>query len=480
MTLMSVAFSEYDLVADVCKGCYLDFLREMWETVSPEPLKINWHMEYLCEELQIVAERVFRGLPKLYDLVINISPGTTKSSAASVFFTPWLWANMPHCRSINGSHTQDLVLDLARKSRDVILSEKYRACFPFIQLRDDQNTKGYFANTKGGTRFSCTVGGKTPTGMHGHIHIVDDPIDPAKALSDLETNSANSWLDETLSTRKVDKAITPLILIAQRLSQNDPPGYLLSKRGRKIKHICIPAEVTEKVNPPELKKFYIGGLMDPERLPRDVLEEFKLNGDYFYAGQFLQDPVPPGGGMFKTDRLKLEKGAPDFSSFRKLVRYWDKAGSTKKGAAWTVGTLMGVTKDIIPQYWILDVDRFREESAARERKIKEHAHKDGHEVWVGIEQEGGSGGKESAEATIARLGGYRCKIIQPRGDKEWRADPFSTQVNAGNVHILEAPWNKEYIDEMKHFPHSRFKDQIDSSAGAFSLIFQLRRRVGSF
>lgn len=475
-----VAFNEFELISDVTRGCYYEFLKEMWETISPEPLKLNWHMEFLCEELQIVMERVFEGKPKLYDLVINISPGTTKSSAASVFFTPWIWSRMPHCRVINGSHTQELVLDLSRKSRDVVLSEKYQKCFPYIQLREDQNTKGYYANTKGGFRFSCTVGGKTPTGMHAHAHIVDDPIDPAKALSELETNSANSWLDETLSTRKVDKAVTPLILIAQRLAQNDPPGYYLSKKGKKIRHINIPAELTDKVSPPHLKRFYVDGLMDPDRLSREVLDEFKQNGDYFYAGQFLQEPVPPGGGMFKTDRLKYETKAPEYKDFRKIVRYWDKAGSSKKGAAWTVGVLMGVTKDIIPQYWILDVIRFREESAKRERTIKETADKDGREVWIGIEQEGGSGGKESAENTIARLGGYRCKIVIPRGDKEWRADPFSTQVNAGNVYVLRGDWNKDYIDEMKHFPHSRYKDQIDASAGAFSLIFKLRRRVGAF
>lgn len=141
---------------------------------------------------------------------------------------------------------------------------------------------------------------------------------------------------------------------------------------------------------------------------------------------------------------------------------------------------MGVTKDIVPQYWLLDVIRFREESAMREQKIKSTAHKDGTFVWIGIEQEGGSGGKESAENTVARLGGYKCKILLPRGDKEWRADPFSTQVNASNVHVLEGDWTKDYIDELKHFPHSRFKDQVDSSSGAFSLLFRLRKRCGVF
>lgn len=477
---MSVAFDEHELIADICRGSYFDFFKEMWEVTNPEPLKLNWHIEYLCEEIQKVLERVIAGRPKEYDLIVNISPGTTKSSVCSVALTPWLWTRMPHGRTINGSHTQELVLDLSRKSRDLVLSNKYQECFPEIQLRDDQNTKGYYATTKGGMRFSCTVGGKTPTGMHGHVHVVDDPIDPAKALSDLETNAANSWLDETLSTRKVDKALTPLILVMQRLAQNDCSGFLKSKKGRRYKHICIPAILTEHLNPPELAKYYKNGLMDPNRLSRQVLDEFKENGEYFFAGQFLQYPVPPGGGMFKTSRIKIEDKMPPADFFKKIVRYWDKAGSTKKGAAWTVGLKMGVTRDVVPQYWILDIQRFREESAKREHEIKKYAWLDGQSCYIGLEQEGGSGGKESAENTVARLAGYRCKIISPRGDKEWRADPVSTQVNAGNVHMVKKPWNDDFMEELKYFPNSRFKDQVDALSGAFGLLFKLRRRVGAF
>lgn len=476
---MSSIFDEYKLIGDVCKECYYEFLKEMWETINPEPLKLNWHVEFICEEIQKVMERVIAGRPKEYDLVINVSPGTTKSSIASVFLTPWIWTRMPFYRGINGSHTQELVLDLSRKSRDVILSPLYEKCFPEIVLRDDQNTKAYFANTKGGTRFACTIGGKTPTGMHGHGHVVDDPIDPAKALSELETNQANTWLDETLSTRKVDKAVTPLILIAQRLAQNDPPGYYLSKKGKKVRHINIPAELTDQVKPAYLRKYYRKGLMDPVRLSREVLEEFKQNGDYFYAGQFLQDPVPPGGGKFKTDRFKIEKGLPPRDFFKYIVRYWDKAGSTKKGAAWTIGLKMAITDEITPQYWILDVQRFREEAGKREKIITGQAPQDGYDVIIGLEQEGGSGGKESAERTAAMLAGYVVKINIPKGDKEWRADPLSSQVNSGNVHLLEAHWNKDFIDEFKYFPYGRFKDQVDAAAGAFTILFRPKRRVGA-
>lgn len=486
--MISLAVDEYEMIASITRASYFEFLKEFWDTFVPEEPVWNWHIELICDELQKVAERIFRNQPKDYDLIINISPGTTKSSAASIAFLPWLWTRMPSLRSINASHTQDLVFELSRRTREIVYSEKYKKCFPEINLIDDQNTKGHFVNSKGGSRYSCTVGGKNPMGMHAHVHVVDDPIDPQQAISEASIDTANTFITDTLSTRKINKAACPLILIMQRLAQEDPSGYLLGMKNRRIRHICLPAELTDDVKPPELRKFYIDGLMDPLRLSRRVLDEFRDNGDYMYSGQFLQNPIPLGGGMFKCDSLRQHIGdEPGFWYFKKLVRYWDNAGTpgSKKTAierrrAWTVGVLMGLHKD--GSFWILDVVRGRFRADEREQKKLEIARADAKKyrqhVRIVQEQEGGSGGQEQSMHTVQNLAGYSIMIDRPRGDKALRADPFARQVNIGNVVYMKAPWNHDYIEEMKHYPHSTFKDQIDASSGAFNTIFKLRRRVG--
>ena len=467
------------LTAFVCRDSYFEFMKEFWEVIIPEKPHWNWHIPFLCDELQKLAEAVFRGDDKLYDMIINISPGSTKSTIASVGYLPWIWTRMPQARMICGSHTHELVLDLSRKSRDIILSDKYKRLFPNIDLREDQNTKGYFVNTKGGMRFSCTVGGKTPTGMHGHFLVVDDPIDPMKAISELEIKSANSWMNETLPTRKVNKSLTPTLLIMQRLHQNDPSGNRLSRKDGNVRHICLPAKLPppeegNSVFPEELRENYIDGLMDPKRLPTKVLEEsLREMGAYGFAGQYLQTPVPLGGGMFMTKRLQL--GTPP-EKFKRILRYWDKAGSAGKGA-YTVGVKMGLTHD--GAIWILDVCRFQHEAATREKIIKQTAIIDTKKVLVGVEQEPGSGGKESAEATVKNLLGYIVLIDIPKGDKVLRADPFSVQVNAGNVYLKEGLWNADYIEEMKYFPYSTYKDQVDASSGAFALLVKGRTKIGA-
>ena len=107
-------------------------------------------------------------------------------------------------------------------------------------------------------------------------------------------------------------------------------------------------------------------------------------------------------------------------------------------------------------------------SQEREDIIRATAEADGRSTNIWIEQEPGSGGKESAEGTIRNLMGFVCKADRPTGDKVYRADPFSVQVNNGNVQLLRGDWNSEFKEELRFFPFSKYKDQVDAASGAFS------------
>jgi hypothetical protein len=154
--------------ASLARESFFEFFKMMWPQVAAEELSLNWHIELLCDELQALAERVFRGMEKINDLVVNVSPGTSKSSIASVMFPPWTWTRDRTMRHLCGSYSYPLALDLSRKSRDVVTSDLYKELFPEVQLRADQNTKGYFQTTEGGYRYSFGVNGSV-TGFHGHF-----------------------------------------------------------------------------------------------------------------------------------------------------------------------------------------------------------------------------------------------------------------------------------------------------------------------
>jgi predicted phage terminase large subunit-like protein len=470
------------LNAGLCRECYSDFLNEFWAVIVPEPLRWNWHMMTMCDEVQALLERVFRGLPKLHDQVINVSPGTSKSLTVSVFSTPWAWTRMPSFRSINVSYAFPLAEELGQKARDVVNSDAYHALFPEVRLRDDFYKKSHFGNTRGGYRFAIGVDGQV-TGRHAHLITVDDPLDPQQAVSALELEKTNRFLRNTLPSRKVDKAVTPTILVMQRLCVGDPTDLFLS-RG-KVRHVCLPAELGDNVKPPELKRHYAkvdGGpaLMDPVRLGRAVLEEAKNEGQFIYAGQYLQRPVPEGGGMFHVSQFRYAESLPPWEQFSSVVRAWDKGGTTT--GDYTVGVRLGRTHD--DHYWVLDVVRGRWNSSARENVIDGTAESDGLDTLIALEKDPGAGGLESAENTMKRLQklGHRVKLFpvgKSEGDKVARADPFSVKVNAGGVTLLKAPWNSLFVAEFETFDGKHgHDDQVDATSTAHRALWRGKKRVG--
>lgn len=475
-------FDEHSLMASIVRESFYEFVKEFWDTIIEEKPVWNWHIKYLCNELQEVAERVFRGDPKLYDLIINVAPGSSKSTIVSQMFPAWVWTNFAQGRFVCGSYSMPVAMKDSIKTRDIVQSEKYQKAFPEIQLREDENTKGLFTNTKKGFRLCAGVGGSV-TGYHGHFLIVDDPLNPEEAFSDADIKNANRWMTNTLPSRKVDKSVSVTILIMQRLHQADPTGDWLERaKPGAIKHICLPAEIVRDdeenvlyLNPPELLEHYEEDLFDPIRMPRSVLEEQANDlGAYGYAGQMLQHPVPLDGGSFEVEKIDIRDVAP--KKIVRKVRSWDKAG-TQDGGAWSVGLLLGV--DHKGYYWILDVVRAQLSAARREDLIRQTAILDGKGVEIIIEIEGGSGGKESGENTVKNLAGFRVHTYHPTGDKTARSYPAASQVGAGNFRCLRRDWTPALIEELRFFPNSRYKDQADALSGAFNRVAKKRKRIGA-
>ena len=457
------------------------FLQYFWPLASAHDFSPNWHIELLCRELEILAERVAARLPREYDLIINVPPGSTKTITCSIMFPAWCWTKWFRMRFICSSYSAPLSLESAEYCRDLIRSSMFQELYPELDIKLDKDTKSNFKVVKkiggrnnqviaGGSRFSTSVGASL-TGFHGDILLVDDPLNPEQAVSDTELKKANRWVSQTLSTRKTDKAVTPTVLIMQRLHQNDPTGHILEKKKKNIKHISLPGECRnykDQVKPPELIAYYKDDLLDPKRMPWDVLNDMEADlGQYGFAGQVGQNPVPPGGGMFKVDHFNMMTDMPSLNHIVSTVRYWDKAATVGDGA-YTAGVKISRLSN--GMYVVEDVKRGRWSTNEREAIIKSTAIADGPRVDIWMEQEPGSSGKDSADATIRNLAGFKAYKEPSTGDKEQRADPFSVQVNNGNVSILRGLWNHEFIEEFRFFPFGTYKDQVDAGSGAFTKV----------
>jgi hypothetical protein len=219
------AFLRSDLVA---------FIEKVFETVAPGDRFVpNWHIEAIAHALR----RCLEG--ETTRLAITQPPRSLKSICA-IAFAAWALGHDPTLTFISISYAQDLAFDHARLFRRVIESDWYQDLFP--QMRLSKATDGEVVTKAGGGRFATTVGG-TLTGRGADIIIIDDPMKAEDAASLAARRRVIQWYQGTLSTRLNDKKKGVIILIMQRLHEDDLVGYVLS--GGAWSQLCLPAKAVE-------------------------------------------------------------------------------------------------------------------------------------------------------------------------------------------------------------------------------------------
>lgn len=446
---------------EYCARSLTNFVRRVWGVYDPSsPLVWGWHIDAICEHLEAVTSG------EITRLLINVPPGTMKSSLVNVIWPAWEWgaAGLPHHRIISAAHEQGLAIRDNRAMRRIVQSDWYQELWPMV-IAADQNQKTFFENESTGFRQACAV--SSMTGRRGHRILWDDPLSAEHANSEPQRETVIREFTETLPSRYVSPKDSANVIVMQRLHERDPSGYIL-ENDLGYEHLCLPMEYEPErkcktsigFSDPREKE---GELLFPERFPTEVVERDKaVMGSYAVAGQFQQRPAPRTGGFFAWQNLEIVKAHPQPVE---VVRYWDKAG-TKDGGARTAGVKIAKCKD--GNWYVLDVVKGQWAAPERERTIKQTAQTDGKNVKIWIEQEPGSGGKESAESTIRNLAGFIIKSERATGEKSLRAEPYSVQVEAGNIKLVTGDWNKDFIDEHKTFPVGKYKDQIDAASGAFN------------
>lgn len=224
--------------------------------------------------------------------------------------------------------------------------------------------------------------------------------------------------------------------------------------------------------------FYMPGQReDGNFLPQQYWDALAAVGENLHKAWVEGDwYVEFGGYIFKRLWFEIVDALP--FTIRRLVRYWDKAG-TQGGGKYTAGVLQAKSDEGI--YYLVDVVRGQWNAGEREKIIKQTAETDflrwGHLVTIWHEQEPGSGGKESAEATTRMLAGFNVYADKVTGDKDTRLAPFAAQSHAGNVKMVRAAWNVAFLDEISIVPHSAIRDISDAAGGAFNKL-SVPRGVG--
>lgn len=429
---------------------------------------INWHHRSICEHLDAFARLE---IPRL---MIFCPPRHSKSELVSRRLPAYLLGHYPDAPIIATSYGASLARRMNRDVQRIIDGKLYGDVFPGTSLFG-KNIRTVAAGTylrnsdifevvgHTGSYTSAGIGGAI-SGMGMLYGIIDDPIKNRKeANSIVYRDSIYEWYTSTFRTRLAPGGA--ILLTLTRYHEDDLAGRLLDLAASDPKAdqwevISLPAVAENE--PTDIDQRRPGEVLWPDRYDERALEATRISGGaYEWAALYQQRPAPREGGMFKYEWFDIVPGVPADKPARR-VRYWDKAGTSDAGA-YTAGVLMAECG----AYYVEDVVMGQWASDERERIIKQTAEIDGIDVDIVVEQEPGSGGKESAENTIKMLAGFRAYADRPTGDKALRAEPLAAQAAVRNVKLVKGLWNRRYLDILASFPYG-VKDPVDASSGAFN------------
>src|SRR5690554_4676833 len=428
-------------------------------------MKPNWHQEAICNALEKVV------LGKTRRLVINIPPRSGKTELAVLNFIAWASGISPDSEWIHASYSKRLATNNTYGVREVMRHEVYQKIFPWVKIRDDSSAKDEFRTEQGGIVYATgaegSITGRGAGGLAGRFQgaiIIDDPHKPGEANSAIMRQNVIDWFSTTMESRK-NSPDTPIIVIMQRLHENDLTGWLLGGgNGEHWDHLCIPA-VNEQ-----------GESFWPEQFPLDMLERLKASNRYVYAGQYMQRPSPDGGGLLKTSWFRYYDQLPPI---KYRVVFADTAQKTGDLNDYSVFQCWGYPGD--GTAYLLDQVRGKWEAPELLATARAFWNKQKAAKGVGVMRAFKIEDKVSGTGLIQTLKRERIPVqgIKRDRDKATRAIDAGPTVEAGCVYLPQsAPWLSELLSEIESFPAGAHDDQIDPLMDAVSELMQPAPVVG--
>jgi predicted phage terminase large subunit-like protein len=438
MTSDQIAHLRTDLLA---------YARFMFHARKGVDMKENDHQAVICTAL----ERVVVGKTKR--LIINVPPRSGKTELAVINFIAWCMGNFPDSEFIHASYSKRLATNNTFNARAIMQHEAHAGIFGSPNLRDDSNAKDEFRTSQGGVVYATgnegTITGYGAGKMRktfGGAIIIDDPHKAGEGDSETMRQNVLDWFSTTMESRK-NSPDTPIILIMQRLHEDDLSGFLLRNgNGEQWEHICIPA-INDQ-----------GHSFWPEQFPIDDLKRLEATNVYRFAGQYQQQPAPKGGGVFKSEWVQHWAALPDFE-YRMI--YADTAMKTGQENDFSVFQHWGKGRD--GKIYLLDMIRGRWEAP----QLLMHARA----FWDKCKQQHGATlrqmrieDKASGTGLIQQLkqGGIPVGAIKRNTDKITRAYDAAPMMQVGNVMLPSShPCLLDLLHEMSLFPSAAHDDTVD-------------------
>lgn len=433
-----------------CKKSFLYFLNRGFYELNPgQDLKYNWHLKLITEYLNAVK------IGKIKRLIINMPPRHLKSITVNVLWSAWILGHNPKSRIISASYSGKLSEKHNSDVRQILKSPWYKSIFPNTKVKAGQDTKSKIVTTQNGFRIATSVGG-TLTGEGGDIIIIDDPHTPLQVQSIKYRAKVIGWFDQTLLTRLNNPKNGKIVLVMQRLHDEDLSGHLISKKKWVLLSIPAISCDDEKIQFGKFSYFRAANTaLCEEMLSLVELDEIKKDiGSYAFAAQYLQNPVKLVGAYIKQEWIQDYN--PESFHFQEIYQSWDSAFKTGAANDYSVCVTVAISKGKI---YLLDVLKVKLEFSDLKHAVYRQFAK--HQPQAVLIEDKASG--QALIQDISRKYATPIIKIRPKLDKISRFMQSVNLFEAGKVYIPKTGfWYADFMEELMSFPNVLHDDQVDA------------------
>lgn len=436
------------LIKTKCENSLLFFARYIYKENHNRKFIMSKHFEEIAMFLESVyALKITRG-------IVNIPPRYGKTELIIKIFISWCIAKNNDSKFIHLSYSDSLALDNSAQTKEYIQSEAYQSLWK-MTLKKDAQSKSKWFNEFGGGMYATASGGAitgfgaggTNENVFGGAILIDDPLKPDDAFSEVKRNAVNNRYNNTIRSRTNNRNV-PVIIVMQRLHEDDLSGYLLNGgSGEEWTHLNLPA-LDENNNP-----------LWEDKHTFEELENIRQADSYTFAGQYMQTPAPDEGGEWKKNWFEIvDKNTIPLHSLR-----WEliiDGAYTKSTANDPTGYQVGAKYN--NDYIILSsVDRYLELPELL-KDIPNYINSQPVKIGMILIEPKASG--KSLRQMISSNTGYNVAEIKSPfvgNSKIENVRACSNSIEGGRVKLIKGSWNDAFLKQVGTFPNAKHDEHID-------------------
>ena len=445
------------LLSAIIRQDFSSFIHKVFSTINPGTEFLpNWHIDLIADYLEMARTG------KKKRLIINMPPRALKSVCVSVAWPAWLLAKNPATRIIAASYAQSLSVKHSMDCRFILSSNWYKKLFHDTKLSKHHNQKSKFMTIQNGFRFATSVGGSV-TGEGGDVLIIDDPHKPSQIHSNKWRQKTCDWFDNTFSSRLNDQNNGVIVLVMQRLHEEDLTNHLMQNGSWDL--LKIPAIASDDIYYKALGTTLQGKtyhfpkdqILNPSRDNMQYLNDLQQKSDpRTYAAQYMQEPLPSQYNLLTLEDISFYDTSPE--QFDYYIQSWDTAIKVSEKADYSVCTTYGVCKDNL---YLLHMLRKKLSYPELKQEAEKLMTRFNPKIVLIEDKASGS----SLIQDLKNQGAFSSKIkqIKPKLDKLTRFASVLPMFQSGKILLpLKASFKLALLNELTSFPNSKHDDIVDS------------------